>query len=273
MKRITIIFILMIVTVSSCNYNKTTTDITKKVSSDLLVDHFNIWIKNPEKAKKRLTDIGFTAVPDSLSQIHKGQGTAGRYFHFLNNYLELIFVYNQKELEDNNKINKDLDFTARANLENNGASPFSIALKVKDYNVDKIPFEKIKYHQDWMLKNASIYSAKNSKIHLKEPSIFVVYPEIESDTFETLTDLKNIPDQYAFVRDFYKHPNGAKKITNIIITSTNLNLKTKTIKAANGIKNLTVKNGTEHLMELYFDNNIQGKSFDLRPELPLIIHL
>jgi hypothetical protein len=26
-------------------------------------------------------------------------------------------------------------------------------------------------------------------------------------------------------------------------------------------------------MELYFDNHIQGKSFDLRPELPLIVYL
>ncbi len=43
--------------------------------------------------------------------------------------------------------------------------------------------------------------------------------------------------------------------------------------AINGIENVTVKKGTEHLMELYFDNNIQKKSFDLRPELPLIIYL
>ena len=162
-------------------------------------------------------------------------------------------------MEENIKKNKDLDFTERANFEKNGALPFSVALKVKDYDVEKIPFEKVSYHQDWMDENANIYSAKNSKTHLQEPSIFVVYPEIESDRFETISDLKNIPDEYAFAREFYKHPNGAKKITNIVITSTDLNLKTETIKAVNGIPHLTIKNGTEHLMELYFDNNIQGK--------------
>ncbi|MEP2057986.1 MAG: hypothetical protein ABJJ05_09285 [Maribacter litoralis] len=119
--------------------------------------------KNPEIAKKRLVEIGFNSVPDSLSQIHKGQGTAGKYFHFLNGYLELIFVYDQNELEKNNFINKDLDFTERANFEKNGASPFSIALKLKDYNIEKIPFEKISYHQDWMEPNVNIYSTKNSK--------------------------------------------------------------------------------------------------------------
>jgi len=185
----------------------------------------------------------------------------------------LIFVYDQNELVENNEKNNALDFTERANFEKNGASPFSVALKIKDYDIEKIPFEKIRYHQDWMEGNVNIYSAKNSKTNLKEPSIFVVYPEIESERFETLSDLKNIPDAYAFAREFYKHPNGAQKVSEIIITSSDLNLNSETIKAINKIDNLTVKSGKEHLMELHFDNNIQGKSFDLRPDLPLIIYL
>ncbi|CAM1354631.1 hypothetical protein [Tenacibaculum halocynthiae] len=185
----------------------------------------------------------------------------------------LIFVYNQKELENNNLKNKELDFIERANFRNNGASPFSIALKIKNYDIEEIPFEKISYHQKWMKENMYIYSAKNSKRNLKEPSIFVVYPEIESERFETLSDFKKNPNEYAFAREFYKHPNGAKKLTNIIITSTDLDLKTKTIKAINEIEKLSVKKSNIHLMELYFDNNIQKKSFDLRPELPLIIYL
>lgn len=247
--------------------------VTKTISTDLDFDHFNIWVENPILAKEKLIDIGFTAVSDSLSDIHKGQGTTGRYFHFLNSYLELIFVYDQKELEENNRINKELDFTERANFAENGALPFSIALKLKDYDIEKIPFEKIRYHQDWMDKGLSIYTAKNSKKYLREPSIFVVYPELESTQFNTLADVENIPDEYAFARAFYKHPNGVKKLTKIIITSTDLNLNTATMQTVNSIENLTVRNGTEYLMELYFDNSMQGKSFDLRPELPLKVYL
>jgi hypothetical protein len=208
-----------------------------------------------------------------MTILHAGQGTTGRYFHFFNGYLELIFVYDQNEFEENNTKNKELDFAERANFEDNGASPFSIALKVKDYDTEKIPFEKVSYHQDWMEENARIYSAKNSKTHLKEPSIFVVYPELESAIFESSSDLDSIPDEFAFARELYKHPNGAKKITKVIITSTGLDLETETIKAVNEIENLAVKNGAAHLMELYFDNNTQGKTFDLRPELPLIVYL
>ena len=243
------------------------------ISTGLQVDHLNIWVTNPTLAKKKLNEIGFTSVPDSLSDVHNGQGTSGRYFHFLNSYLELIFVYDQNELEENNRKNEALDFTVRAEFQENGALPFSVALKIKDYDITKIPFEKISYHQDWMEKGVNIYSAKNSKKYLQEPSVFVVYPALESTQFSTLAEVENIPDEYAFARAFYKHPNGAKKLTRMVITSTDVNLNTATMQALNNINNLTVQNGVEQLMELYFDNNTQGKSFDLRPELPLKIYL
>jgi hypothetical protein len=261
---------------SSCQEKASTAkapETVQTVSNDLLVDHFNIWVTSPTEAKNRLTEIGFTALPDSLSAIHAGQGTAGRYFYFLNIYLELIFVNDQNELEENNAENKDLDFTERANFAQSGASPFSIALKVKDYDVEKIPFEKVRYHQEWMDEHASIYAALNSKTHLAEPSLFVVYPELESDRFETMDDLQNIPEDYAIFREFFKHPNGAQKVSNIVITSIDLDLETETMKAVNALEDVTIQKGPAHLMEIYFDDNIQQKSFDLRPELPLIVYI
>ena len=255
------------------NVRNVTSESPIQTSSDLQVDHFNMWVKNPTKAKQLLLDIGFTAVPDSLSQIHHGQGTAGRYFSFLNAYLELIFVYDQKELEVNSTKNEALDFSERANFENNGASPFSIALKIKDYQIKKIPFETVAYRQDWMEENTSIFAAKSSKTHLKQPSVFVVYPEIEADVFESLSALDSMPPKDDFWKAFFKHPNGAKKVTQIVITSTDKSLTTKTILALNGIENVTVKTGKEHLMELHFDDDALGKSFDLRPDLPLVIYL
>lgn len=246
---------------------------TETHSTGLNLDHLNIWVKDPIKAKEKFIEVGFNAVPDSLSPVHSGQGTSGRYFNFLNSYLELIFVYDQDEFEANNLENPGLDFTKRANFEVNGASPFSIALKLNDYIPEKIPFEKIPYRQEWMQKNTNIYVAKNSKIHLKEPSIFVVFPEIEWQTIESLSALKNIPSEDDFWKDFLRHPNGAKKITEISITSPKINLKTQTIQAVTKIQNITIKDGNEHLMEIVFDENIQNKTIDLRPDLPLKIYL
>lgn len=270
-----IIFVL-ILCFSSCKNEKNInqpSEAINNVSSDLQVDHLNIWVKNPKEVKEKLMEIGFSAVPDSASAIHHGQGTSGRYINFFNSYLELIFVYNQDELEENSKKNKDLDFMERANFEKNDASPFSVALKIEDYDVNKIPFKTIPYHQDWMNDNVSIYSAKNSKTHLKEPSIFVVYPELEWKMIPSLAALDSIPGDDDSWKELFKHPNGAQNLTSISITSTDLDLNTETMKAVNAIENITVKSGKAHLLELYFDKNIQGKTHDLRPELPLIIYL
>ncbi len=261
-----IIFIVLICLTNSCN------DV-KNASPDLAIDYLNIWVKDPSKAKKCLTDIGFTSVPDSLSAIHEGQGTTGRYFNFLNGYLELIFVNDQEEFEENNEENKQLDFIERANFDLNEASPFSIALKVKDYKVEKIPFKKVRYHQDWMEENPSIFSAENSKLYLNEPSTFVVYPGIKAITFETVTALENTPSEDSRWKNYFRHPNGAKRITNIVITAPGVSLKTETIRAINSIEHINVKISGEHVMELYFDNQIQGKTFDLRPALPLMVYL
>lgn len=266
------LLLFLISIIISCNQKKGK-DITHLSGNNLEVDHLNIWVNNPKTAKQKLIDAGFTAEPDSLSAIHHGQGTSGRYFRFLNGYLELIFIHNQQEFLQNNTQNPNLDFAERANFKENGASPFSIALKLKEYKVDNIPFQTVKYRQKWMGNNNAIYASKSSKTNLHEPSVFVIYPEIESGTFKSMSDLENFPTENDFWKAFFKHPNGAEKITNITITSSNTNLNSKTIKRLNHLKEVRIKNGENYLLELSFDYNKQKKTIDLRPELPIIVHL
>lgn len=255
--------VLTIITLFAC----------KNQAPNLATDHINIWVKDPIQAKEKLAEIGFDAVPDSLSTIHTGQGTTGRYFYFLNGYLELIYVYDEKEFIENATTNASLDFIERSKSPENGYLPFSVALQMKDYDKTKIPFKTVAYHQDWMKENDNIYAAENSKTKKEEPSIFVIYPEMEYDKFEHMDSLVNIPEEYAIWRSFYKHRNGAEKISKIKIYTTQVNKDSKTIKCLNAIENVEVKEGMEYLMELYFDEQKQQKTYDLRPEIPLKIYL
>lgn len=271
-------YILLLITsfnLLSCHTNpkQNKTKARDSLAYNLEVDHLNIWVQHPEKMKQLFLDIGFTVVPDSSTSIHHGQGTSGKYFQFLNTYLELIYVQKQQEFDNNNNENTSLDFSERANFQKNNALPFGIALKQKKYNPKKIPFKTIKYHQKWMGENNHIYASEQSKNNLQEPSVFVVYPDIESETFQSMSALNKFSTDNDYWKAFFKHPNGAEKITKITITSTDLDLKNETMRAINKIDNLTLKKGKEHLMELVFDDNVQGKSFDLRPNLPLIIYL
>lgn len=265
----------IIVLLGSCKHKEQQekNDIPEKTSpSHLQLDHFNIWVTDPALAKQKLIDIGLTAVPDSMSAIHHGQGTSGRYFNFLNGYLELIFVHDQKELEENNKVNPELDFTLRSKSYENGASPFSVALKMIAYDKDSIPFETIQYQQEWMESDDAIYSARNSKLNPQEPSIFVVFPGMQAITFDSTEELLAVPGDDNSWKALFQHDNGAEKITQMIIHSKDLNPNTKSIKALNQVDGIIVKKGNEHLMELYLDDGAKGKKYDLRPELPLIIY-
>ena len=52
-----------------------------------------------------------------------------------------------------------------------------------------------------------------------------------------------------------------------------MNPKTAIIETVNGIENLTIENGEEYLMELYLNEVVPAEFFDLRLDLPLLIHL
>ena len=247
--------------------------ITSTPTSKLAFDHVNIWVKNPQIAKKKLEKIGFTGIPDSLSQIHTGQGTTGRYFYFLNGYLELIFVYDEEEFNTNVAKNKQLDFEERSKSPENGFLPFSIALKMENYDKNKIPFKTIEYTQDWMGDSNKIYVSKNAKLKKEEPSLFVIYPEIQYDVFDTKKDLSKIPEEYSMWRDFYYHKNEAEKISKIKIYTSKLDTNSETLKMLNDLKEVEVVEGEEYLMELYFDNQKKKKVYDMRPEIPLKVYL
>jgi len=236
------------------------------------IDHILVWVKNPSKMKAKFEDLGFKGVPDSLSQVHEGQGTAGRYFNFLNCYLELIYVNDTNEFQNNIRANNPLDFEERKNNVENGFSPFGIGLKMKKYLPDSIPFKTFKYHQNWMGEGKNIYTAINSKKNKVEPSIFVIYPEIEADEFEREEDLSKIPEEYSIWREFYKHKNGVKKITKLVYTLKKTDKTSNTLEEIKKIKMIDFKVGKEYLLEIYFDNNQQGEEFDLRPELPIKIY-
>jgi len=236
------------------------------------IDHVLVWVEDPGKMKAKIEALGFKGVPDSLSQVHQGQGTSGRYFYFLNGYLELIYVNDLEEFQDNIKANDLLDFAERKNHAENGFSPFGIGLKMKEYAPQTIPFETIKYRQSWMKEGKHIYSAADSKKHKVEPSVFVVYPEIASEEFENEDSLSRIPEEYAIWRSFHKHKNGVKKITKLIYTLKKSGKNSNTLEALKKMDMIDFKLGEEYFLEIYFDNHRQKKKVDLRPELPIKIY-
>ena len=251
-----------------------TETIDSKSIVDLELDHFFIWVENPDSVKESLTKIGFNMEADSIPTIHEGQGTAGKYFNFWNSYLELLYVYDKQEIETNKKLNDSIGIFFKPELITKGASPFGIGLHMKNYQPERIPFRTFKYHQKYMSSDEmNIFIAKASFELPKEPEVFILYPEIQTHNFTSIDEIDKISEGKPHVRDLFIHPNNAKKVTKIVIETNTEESFSKTMKIVNGIQHIEIKKGREHLMKIYFDNQIQGKSFDLRPELPLIVYL
>ena len=242
---------------------------------DLELDHFFIWVENPETVKESLTKIGFNILADSISTIHEGQGTAGKYFFFWNCYLELLYVYDKQEIETNKKLNDSLGLFFKPDLISKGASPFGIGLYMKNYQPERIPFRTFKYHQKWMGSDEmNLFVSKTSFELPKEPEVFIVFPEIQTWNFSSIDEIDDkFSEETHFKRDLFNHPNNAKKVTKIVIETTIEEPFSETMKIVNGIQHIEIKKGRENLMKIYFDNQRQGKSFDLRPKLPLIVYL
>ncbi|MEM6684373.1 MAG: hypothetical protein AAF617_01155 [Bacteroidota bacterium] len=249
-------------------------DSRQALSENLKIDHFNLWTNTPELLKQKLVEAGFTVVPDSLIQPHQGQGTRGKYINFLNMYFEIIYINNEEEFKSNQIANPLLDFETRGNYLENGASPFSIALRMKEYVVEKIPFETVAYHQSWMDEEAiSIRAAKSSKTKFSEPSVFIINPG-NNEEFESIEELvAKIPEQYAIWREFFKHKNGAKKVTNIQLHIQRTHEISNTIQVLNSLEDIQILDDTSQYIEIDFDNKEQDITLDFRPDFPVIFRL
>ena len=94
------IILVFILWISSCKEEKKTNidtnETIENISSDLEVDHFNIWVENPKEAKEKLIEIGFTSVPDSLSQNIPRTRNGRQIFQFLQWIFRIDFCLRPK---------------------------------------------------------------------------------------------------------------------------------------------------------------------------------
>ncbi|WP_422082160.1 VOC family protein [Ulvibacterium sp.] len=235
----------------------------------LRLDHFFLWVKDPDAIVKRLESIGFTAIPDSLSTIHQGQGTAGRYFYFLNAYFEFLFVHDREALIANDEEYGFLETQKRVDYENTNASAFGVGLQMENYDPSRIPFGATRFYQTYLPDDSYLYFATSSDQLINEPLTFVVCPELQNIVKDS-NDLARMSEQ---MRGFYEHDNKAKRVSKITITLAHKGPLSKAMDEVNKMQNVEIVKGKEQLLEIYFDNGTQGKFHDLRPQIPVLIYL
>ena len=233
------------------------------MDNTLQLDHVLIWVDKDAPEIEILKKSGFTSI---IAGKHTGQGTSGKYIFFLNFYIELLYISDNTEAL-NNLDNFGCNYIERSKWRENKSSPFGLGLKMPSFIKDRIPFDYFEYKAIWMRKDGLLMARNN--INLKDPLVFLLHPYMEFPNYDSTEEMLNDDKPEDFKKN-HIHDNGIKTLTSYRIyvkTKTGLS-KTCYELQRNGIN---LVKGDEDILELTFDNNINKKVIDFRPNLPVLV--
>jgi len=179
---------------------------------------------------------------------HPGQGTANRRFFFVNAMIELFWVSDAGEAQ--NERLRRIGLWERWSQREAGASPFGICVRPVDSEDVGLPFPAWEYRP--------AYLPDPLVMHIGEA-------EIDEPLWVYLSYLRRAHRE----EQFLEHPIGIREITRLTLTTAKP-LHSDAFHALVQFGVLSVCEGEAPLLEIEFDNGTRGQSRDFRPLLPLL---
>lgn len=207
------------------------------------LDHFFILTEPGAPQADLLSGIGLIEGPRNH---HPGQGTANRRFFFSNTGLELLYLSDVIEAETGRASRLRVAERARSP----GASPFGLIVRSVG-NADEAPFSGWKYCPEYFDDDQCFHVGDNSDV-LEEP-LCICMPT-------------NLPSQ-----ELRPPPDNPDRVVTALRVSIPVRKASPTLETVADCRHVALQPNRSHLMELEFNGGIEGKSSDLRPELPLIV--
>ena len=212
---------------------------------NLELHHFFILVEPEAKVADLLLPLG---MKEGTQNKHEGQGTSNRRFNFSNGTLEFLWVHDEDEAI--NGPGRDMRLAERSS--DPTASPFGIILNRKDNLSLQMPFEGWKYQPDYFDPPWAFHVGANSNNLLEPLCFYVPFIKPGSSTVK--------PEEGTF-----------KSISKVQVY-TQSNPISDVLGVADTADRLSIEAGTQHIMEITFDNHKCDRSKDLMPDMPLIIH-
>ena len=192
---------------------------------------------------ERLIDIGLVEGP---SNTHPGQGTANRRFFFEDFYLELAYFTDSDEA----RTGPGSVIRSLARFESDNGSPFGLVFKA-DETEDIAAIPGFPYQPLYFDEGQHFIIGDNADV-LAEPTCVLAPPNLPNRPPQTLSDAPY------------------DKLTALRLRIP-VQTMSPTLVAANAIDRVDIEPGGPNLMTIEFGSGRLGKSFDLRPDLPLVI--
>ena len=209
------------------------------------LDHLFICTTPGAPAAEELIRFGLREGPPNH---HPGQGTACRRFAFSNAMLELFWVCDESEAQ--NEGTRRTQLWQRWSGRESGTSPFGVCLRPADPSKAEPPFPAWKYQPSYLPDPLAMHIAEAG---LEEPMwVFLGF-------------LRRSDRQQWFL----EHPIGIREITRVTLTTpVALRSTASRVAVENGI--LYVREGPKHVLEIEFDGNRRNQIADFTSHLPLV---
>jgi len=214
------------------------------------IDHIFICVDPGAREAEALKEFGLI---EGAANQHPGQGTANRRFFFRNAFIELLYLHDPAETQS--ELTKPTKLYERLTSKGDKASPFGICFRPATDAEKQLPFPSWGYQPIYLPANLKI---DIGNAPLNEPMWFFL-------------SFASRPDKASGERrQPLEHPTGFSEITSVRVIIPNTENYSEPALCANNVKDVEIAEGDEHLVQVGFDNESNGKSHDFRPILPLV---
>ena len=214
----------------------------------LRFDHLFLLVSRDAPERAALERAGFRV--DPAVNRHDGSGTASVMAEFEDGFIELMWVDPTVPVAPGGERAVE-KFRQRVDWRTSGWSPFGINLSRRTAGVDPVyPFPTWSIALPWMEPGTSIV-VLTSRDDTKSPSVSV-HP-------------------HATKQAAGKHPNGAKRMTNVRIVAPRDYEPVPAMLYARDRGLIELGKGDAWCAEITFDGGKHHERKDLRPELPLVV--
>jgi hypothetical protein len=209
------------------------------------LDHLFVCTASGGPEAEKLIEFGLHEGPPNR---HLGQGTANRRFAFANAMIELLWVSDASEAQ-NQSTRRTLLWERWSGREHN-ASPFGICLRPVDSQDAAPPFPTWEYRP----------------AYLPDPLVMHIGDVgIEEPMWVYLSFMRRAQREQWFI----EHPIGIREITGLTLTSP-VPLRSPVAQKIVESGVLSARTGATSLLEIEFDSNRRNEHVDFRPHLPLV---
>lgn len=203
----------------------------------------------------------------ALETRHEGQGTRGRYFLFLNSFLEVLTLADADEARSN-EVAFGSPYVAR--WRDGHAAPIAFGLALDKNSFASPPFEHVRYRQN---EDGRGYVMASGNVDLAAPLVYASGPARAYPRRASMKEVRTIedPSRREEVRRYLTHACGARSLTRVIWRAPDPGTRGPNAELLRQLPELTLEHGLAHELVLEFDNAASGRElrFDGRPTVLL----